>query len=361
MSNIAIPNATLWTSSHRGEATHRILSDSLGARFIVPREYVGTRLLKKVVPLPGRVRIHLATKLTPPSFCTPTSLTKSLVEQISVEHPIVIGRMGAPGPYSKDLLMIFDRNETPKVALKVGTSIHGAELVRNEVCNIERLLKNPSIERFLPRVVFSRPLAGVYVMAEQFAQGESGKKEMRSEYLHFLKALQSEPCDPVGSVLFRCEAIALDLWKALESRWKHRIDRCLTALKQLPDGLPKVFAHRDFTCWNIVNWQGGMTVLDWEYAAAGYTPMHDLFHYLLFRRCLSRGLSAALIRKTVQDAKSAASKVGFGLITEAAPLQLLSYLLDLCLLHLKSHDGKASSPAAERYGDVIDAFPDWSF
>lgn len=89
--------------------------------------------------------------------------------------------------------------------------------------------------------------------------------------------------------------------------------------------------------------------------------MHDMFHYLLFRRSLSRDLSAALIRKTVQDAKSAASKVGFELTTEAAPLQLLSYLLDLCLLHLKSHDGKASSRVAERYGDVIDAFPDWSF
>jgi thiamine kinase-like enzyme len=350
----------LWSSANKHEATHRVLFDRLGARFIVPCEHFGTHLLKAVVPLRSRLRIQLTTALTSPIFCVPTELTRALVDEIALQYPIVIGRMGAPGPYCKDVLMLFEREHVPKVVLKVGTSTHGAELVRNEASNIERLLKNPSMEKFLPNIVFSRTLSSGYVMAEQFAQGETGTQQMRREYLDFLKALHSEPCDSASSVLQRCEGIALELWSALGARWKNRIERCLVALHRLPSSLPVVFAHRDFTCWNVVHGRGGMTVLDWEYAAAGYTPMHDLFHFLLFRRGLSHDLSVSTIRKTIYEARFAAEEIGHSQITQAAPLQLLSYLLDLCLLHLKSHEGKASSRVAERYGDAIDAFPDWS-
>ncbi len=276
---------------------------------------------------------------------------------------------GTPRPYNKpSVLFMTDRGEPAAIA-KIGTDEASRTLLHNEARWLERWENTGLLTDRRPTMMKFGEAGGVLVLLQTVGLGPvlRLRAPLGQGHLEILSAVQRS-C--TGSVPF----LGSDMHKAMHRRFaacrdaldrdrRERMERALDILEVGLAGakLPMGPAHRDFTPWNIRRTKQGLFVFDWEHASDGYLPLYDLFHYVLMPRVVRGALPAADARRAMGKVRGAAIRLPDGKAkTHRVALQLLAYLLDLCLGHLDATRGRNVGRAGRRYGALIDQFDQWN-
>jgi hypothetical protein len=296
-----------------------------------------------------------------------TSLLRDIKQAVGEAVAGSIARIGTPGPYSKNTVLFLNVEGEPVGVAKVGTSVASGELLANEAQWLTRLATT-ALSAQVPRLIWTEHRAGTHILVQSAVSGDWGGNLLGQMQLRFLSQLQSigEPFSGYrGSSMEGAlnKSFAM-LQNKLSSAWARRAKMGLRILEEkLPAAhLPMVVAHRDFAGWNTRQSGNAVFVFDWEYAREGYVPLYDLFHYMLMPAAVRKYVTSSQALNVVVDVVGYGRRLTWGGEKIAnAELQLLAYLLDICLFYLESNNGNDTGDiVVHRFGELIDRFGEWS-
>jgi hypothetical protein len=274
--------------------------------------------------------------------------------------------LGTPGPNNKQTVLLAGGGGVPLIIAKVASTPQAVRLLENELGWLEGLNSEAALQGCVPSPIGAARFEEVFVLFQSVGEGRFGRKRLSAEHTGFLEALQG--CGPQSSgwrgsgMRSAMERSLTACGNQLSSGWRRRAEATLGALDAALGGLslPMRAAHRDFAPWNIRHRDGGLFVYDWEYAAKGYTPLYDLYHFLLLPLALRREMKQADIRAVLRTVGRATLAWEPAAVARPAA-QLLAYLLDLCLFYIEANEGSdPRSVAVQRYGRIMDHYEDWS-
>jgi hypothetical protein len=364
----------LWLSATREEATHRAVSDLQRARFIIPlQRKLATAGLSSFLPPAKRIAIQALQSLPGMrsrernGWLQETSLLRDIKQAAGDAVVGSIARIGTPGPYSKNTVLFLNIEGEPVAVAKVGTSVASGELLANEAQWLSRLAATP-LSANVPRLIWTEHRAGAHILVQSAVSGDWGGHLLGQTQLRFLSQLQSVSetyrgyrGSPMESALNKTFST---LHNKLSPAWTLRAKLGLKILEEKlrAPRLPMVVAHRDFAGWNTRQSGNTVFVFDWEYAREGYVPLYDLFHYLLMPAAVRKYVTSSQALNVVADVVGYGRRLVWGNEKIAnAELQLLAYLLDVCLFYLESNNGNDTDDiVVYRFGELIDRFGEWS-
>jgi hypothetical protein len=292
--------------------------------------------------------------------CVEAERLTSIREVIGKEVGLSCCRAGAPGPWSKDTILLLDKRATkPLYIVKAGAGEEVDMLLRNEANWLRALRDQPALVDHIPELVAHRSGTHLSFVAETLLPGNL---EYRFGELHvaFLRKLQD-----YSRQIIRLEESRLyqnlrsrlkDLSGLLTEAWSTRLDKGMRRIEQSLSASPilLVAAHNDFTQWNIRVERNVARVFDWEYADHEQLPLFDPLHFALMPMALRRCLTARMVQCMSQVLHMSQSWLGKEFCYEAET-QALAYLMNLCTLYLCAERGKSDSdPVPESYARIID-------
>lgn len=360
--------------SERSAATHVAYPHGATARFALPVSAgFGDRAVQFLTTKRGRTalagqRVAGWFKQTPSPWLAAASTLREVAAFAGFDPALSTVSAGTPGPYNKpSVLFMTDGGEPVAIAKVTGSEVNRA-LLRNEGAWLERWERAGVLTGHRPSKIKIGEAGGVLVLLQTVGSGPVLRLHapLRQGHLEILSAVQSSCAEPVpflGSdmhkAMHRRFAACGD---ALDHVWRERLDRALAILDAglAHADVPMVPAHRDFVPWNMRRTKSGLFVFDWEYASDGCVPLYDLYHYVLMPRTVRRSLSVADARRAIGTVRGAAIRLPDGAAkAQRAALQLLAYLLNLCLDYLEANRGRDVGPARRRYGVLIDQYDQW--
>jgi hypothetical protein len=269
-------------------------------------------------------------------------------------------RAGAPGPWSKDtILLLRSKTAEPLYIVKAGVGEAADSLLRNEAYWLRTLRDRASLIDHIPQLVAHRSGADLSFVAQTplFGKLDFELGELSFTFLRKLQEHSRQTIRLEESRLYRNMRSRLkDLSGLLSEAWSTRLDNGMRRIEQSLSGASILFvdAHNDFTPWNIRVERGVARVFDWEYADSEQLPLFDPLHFALMPMALkSRPATEMLqtMRKTLQICRQ---QLGDDMCCEGET-QALAYLLNLCILYLWSEGGKTGSgQVLESYTQLID-------
>jgi hypothetical protein len=199
---------------------------------------------------------------------------------------------GGPRTINKVVLLVFpDEQERPALAVKLARVPATAPIVAREAAVLARLPRAARrAEAGIPELIFHERLAGFEAMGQRAVEGDPldrvldarSYRRIALRMTGFLTALaDSGPHVPrdewwdrlVGSVIARFDSG----FGSIVGR--ARVSAAEAVLAGLP-ALPLAFEHRDCGPENIlVGRDGGIAVLDWEFAEPRGLPLLDLVYF----------------------------------------------------------------------------------
>ncbi len=360
--------------SERSAATHVAYPHGRSARFALPVSAgFGDRAVRFLTTRRGRTalagqRVAGWFKQTPSPWLSAASTLREVAEFAGFDPALSTVSAGTPGPYNKPSVLFMTDGGEPVAIAKVAASEVNRALLRNEGAWLECWERAGVLTGHRPSKIKIGEAGGVLVLLQTVGLGPVLRLHapLRQGHLEILSAVQSACAEPVpflGSTMHtamhRRFAACGD---ALDQVWRERLDRALAILEAglAHADVPMVPVHRDFVPWNMRRTKSGLFVFDWEYASDGYMPLYDLYHYVLMPRAVRQSLSVADARRTIGEVRSVAIRLPDGAAkAQRAGLQLLAYLLNLCLDHLETNRGRNVGPARRRYGVLIDQYDQW--
>jgi hypothetical protein len=274
--------------------------------------------------------------------------------------------IGTPGPYTKNCVLFIGPNGRYLAIAKVACSAPARKLLTNESRWLQTLSSEPTMSAFVPQSFQSADLTGAVAIFQRPGLGAFVTGPIRQTHLQLLSNLQelaAEHHEFHSSVMRENLRVSLQtIASKLSERWLERSMDALHVLdERLQPPMPMVNAHRDFVPWNMRQRDQGIFLFDWEYASEQYLPLYDLFHYILMPMVLKNRITPSQIRRVLGDVRDLGLLLTRGKEKVSMPdIQLLAYLLDRALLHLVSNQGSTrGDQVVERYGELIDQYPQW--
>ncbi len=275
---------------------------------------------------------------------------------------------GTPRPYNKPTVLFTTGEGEPAAIAKIGKNEASRTLLRNEAGWLERWEQAGVLTGHRPSKMKFGEAGGVLVLLQSVGLGPVLRLHapLRQGHLEILSTVQRSSTGPVpflGSDMHKAMHRRFTVYRdALEPVWRERLDRAFGILEAGLRGadVPMGPAHRDFVPWNMRRTKAGLFVFDWEFASDGCLPLYDLYHYVLMPHAVRGGLSVADARRAIGKVRGAAIRLPDGTAkAQEAALQLLAYLLDLCLVELEANEGRRTWRAGDFYGALIDRYDQW--
>jgi hypothetical protein len=351
-------------------ATHRACGDLRRIRFILPKSY---RLASQSLSffLPSLKATVLETRYRIPALngkgtYAESQLLRQVRAAVCIFDAAAAVSIGTPGPYTKNSLLFIGPDNKYLAIAKVACTAPARKLLTNEGRWLQALSSVPAMTPFIPQFFHNASLSNASAIFQRPGFGAFVAGPIRQAHLQLLSSLQEmtdEHHDFLNSMMRENLRVSLQSVAAkLSERWLERAMETLHILDvRLQPSIPMVNAHRDFVPWNMRGRDQGIYLFDWEYASEQYLPLYDLFHYILMPMVLKKRIAPGQIQQVLSDVKELGSLLAHGREKVAVPdVQLLAYLLDRSLLHLVSNNGKTiGDQVVERYGELIDQYPQW--
>jgi hypothetical protein len=344
--------------------THLALRWKDRVRIIVPREVAARNACWNVFR-PGWLEFPLRAIARLPRLlgavsCVEAERLASIRDAIGKEAGLSCCRAGAPGPWSKDTILLLDkRSAAPLYVVKAGVGEAVDLLLGNEVKWLRTLRDQPELVDHIPDLVAY--CSGTYLSFVAVTP-LPGKFDYRFGDLHvaFLRKLQDYSCQIIrfeeSRLYHNLRARMKNLRGLITEAWSTRLDKAMQQIEQPLTGAPilLVAAHNDFTPWNIRLERGVARVFDWEYAEFEQLPLFDPLHFALLPMSLRRRSATSMIQCMHQTLQQCQQWLGKEHCHEAQS-QALAYLINLCTLYLWAERGKSdSNPVLEGYAGIID-------
>jgi hypothetical protein len=344
--------------------THLALCWNGRLRYAVPREASAQEACWKTFR-PGLLEFPLRAMTYLPRFLGPVGCVEdeqlaSIRKVIGEDAGASCCRAGAPGPWSKDTILLLDKKTVmPLYIVKAGAGEAVDSLLRNEANWLEALRDHLPLADHIPELVTCRFGTDISFVAERPLTGKPAH-ELGELHIAFLRKLQEHTRK---TMRFEESRLYLNLHSRLKKLsgllsdpWAARLDKGMQRIGQSLSGAPilVVAAHNDFTQWNIRVERGVARVFDWEYADYEQLPLFDPLHFVLMPMALKRRPVVRMAQRMYKAMESCQQWFGKESCYEAQT-QALAYLINLCTLYLWSERGKSdSNPVLESYAQVID-------
>lgn len=344
--------------------THLALRWRGRVRYTVPRDGAAQQACWKVFQ-PGRLGIAMRAMAGLPRMlgaegCVESDKLALVRETIGREAGLSCCRAGAPGPWSKETILLLEKKTAkPQYLVKAGANAAVDSLLRNEANWLRRLREQESLSDNVPELVAHRPGSDLCFIVQRVLSGRLDF-EFGELQLDFLRKLQR---DSLQSMRYEESRLSKnlrsrfqDLEGHLTEAWSTRLARAMRRIEESLAGrsIPLVAAHNDFTPWNIRVECDTVRVFDWEYADDEQLPLFDLLHFTLMPMALRNRPTDKMVqavRKTLQLSESWIGKER----CYDAETQALAYLVNLCTLYLWGAGGVAGShPVLGSYAHLID-------
>jgi hypothetical protein len=344
--------------------THLALRWKGRIRIIIPRNAEAHDTCLNIF-MPGRHNYPLRAMARMPRLsgainCVEAERLTSIRKEIGNEVGLSCCRTGAPGPWSKDTILLLDNGTSePLYIVKAGSGEQVDMLLQNEANWIHALRDQPSLVDHIPILVAHH--SGTYLSFLAITPFR-GKLDYRfgESHIAFLQKLQAYSCQNIcleESRLYHNMHLRLSNLRGLISEsWSLRLDKALRRIERSLRGSSILFvaAHNDFTPWNIRLEHSVAKIFDWEYADHEQLPLFDPLHFALLPMSLRRRSASRMIQCLHQTLQQCQQWLGKEHCCEAQS-QALAYLMSLCTLYLWAEGGKSdSNPVLECYAQIID-------
>jgi hypothetical protein len=353
-----------YTAQGQSDGTHLALRWKGLVRYTVPRERAGQHACWRLFK-PGRLEIPMRAMAGLPWLlgsvaCVESENLTIIRKAIGKEAGLSSCRAGAPGPWSKDTILLLDkRTAKPLYLVKAGAGEAVDALLQNEADWLRSLREEPSLVDHIPGLVAHRSGKDLCFVVQSPVSGKLDFKlgKLQLDFLRKLQRYSLQPMRYEDSALYRtiCSRLA-DLNGLLTEAWSIRIEKAMLKLKQSLSGSPVLFvsAHNDFTPWNVRLQDNVAYVFDWEYAAAERLPLFDPLHFALLPMALQRRPAVKIVQKMNEALQVCQDCFGNELCSHAQT-QALAYLVNVCILYLwGARMEPGPHPVLESYADVID-------
>lgn len=344
--------------------THLALRWKGRIRFTIPRDIAAQQTCWKIFR-PGRAELMLRVMARLPRISGAISCVENdnlllIRKAIGKETGLSCSRTGAPGPWSKDTILILNKSTNePMYIVKAGAGEAVDTLLQNEANWLRTMRDQPALVDHIPDLVAHCSGVHLSFVAETPLLG---KLDFQFGELHiaFLRKFQKYSHCTVRleeSRLYKNLQMRLKYLSGLLSEtWLNRLEKGMRCIERSLSGRPVSFvaAHNDFTPWNIRVQRGVARIFDWEYADYEQLPLFDPLHFALMPMALRRRSAANMIqcmKRTLQ-----LSEQWFGKeLCRNAQTQALTYLMNLCTLYLWSENGRSDTNSVpDIYASIID-------
>jgi hypothetical protein len=344
--------------------THVALRWNGRMRYAVPCEPAAQKACWKIFQ-PGRLELPLRAMASLPRLCGAINCVESetlvsIRKTIGYEAGFSCCRTGAPGPWSKDtILLLDDRTVTPLCIVKGGAGEAVGSLLRNEANWLQSLQAQASLGEHVPRLIGYHQAADLSFVAECPLPGRRDDSfgKLHSVFLRKLQDFSRQTMRLEESRLYLNLCARLKgLNGRLSPAWSDRLDKGMRQIEKTLSGPPilLVAAHNDFTVWNIRVESGIARVFDWEYADHGQFPLFDPLHFALMPMALRNSSTIKMVQSMRNTIQLCRQWLGEESCYEGQT-QALAYLMNLCTLYLSSMKGKYDfNPVLDGYANIID-------
>lgn len=304
--------------------THLALRWNERLRFFVPRDAAARQACWKTFH-PGWLEFPLRAMARLPRLlgavsCVEGERLASIREATGKEAGLSCCRAGAPGPWSKDTILLIDKKTAePLYIVKAGAGEAVDLLLGNEANWLRALRDQPALIDHIPELVAHRSGAYLSFVAETPL---SGNFDYRFGELHvsFLRKLQEHSRRIVRleeSRLYQNMRSRLkNLRGLLSEAWSTRLNMAMQRIEQSLSGAPilLVAAHNDFSPWNIRLEHSIVRVFDREYADYEQLPLFDPLHFALMPMALRRRPMATIVQEIRQTLQLCEHWFGEGIV-----------------------------------------------
>ena len=344
--------------------THLALRWKGRVRYIVPREMAGQQACWKVFR-PGMLGMPLRAKACLPRLlgsvnCIESDKLALVREAIGKAAGLSCWRAGAPGPWSKETILLLEKKTVkPLYLVKAGGNAAVNSLLDNEANWLRKLHEQPSLSDHVPELVAHRPGDDLSFIVQRALSGnlEFRLGEPQVEFLRRLQEFSIQSICYEDSKLFRTLNSRLaNLNGHLTEAWSTRFKKGLQRIEQELSGSPILFvgAHNDFTPWNIRVARDTARVFDWEYADDEQLPLFDPLHFTLMPMALKSRPTGNMVQAMHKALQLCQRELGADRCCNAET-QALAYLVNLCTLYLSgNHEAIDSDPIILSYARLID-------
>jgi len=334
-------------------------------RFTIPRDITAHQACWKIFR-PGRSKLmlHIMARLPRISgalSCVENDNLLLIRKTIAKEMGLSCCRTGAPGPWSKDTILLFNKSTNePLYIVKAGAGEAVDALLQNEANWLRTLRNQPALVDHIPDLVAHYPGAQLSFIAETPL---SGKLYYQLGELHvaFLQKLQKySHCTKQfeeSRHYINLRARLKNLHDLLPDTWSNRFERGMRCIEQTLSRrhISFVAAHNDFIPWNIRVKRGIARIFDWEHADYEQLPLFDPLHFALMPMALMKRPITKMIRCMNETLQLSEQWFGKDLCRNAQT-QALAYLINLCTLYLWADRGShKSNVILDSYAAIIDS------
>jgi len=223
-----------------------------------------------------------------------TSLRNYLAQALGKIEVFLGVSLGTPSPHQKPLFQVMDRGGRALGYAKIGWNEETIRIVQNEAQALLGLADREFTNASMPRALLAEYWNGYYILLQSGPPSEkwSPSRDITASHVQFLKELnqinhaKEHLQESQWWQKLQKRAKALDAMGAAYDadlvRWA--LDECAMRF-----GETDVFfgmKHGDFTPWNLLEKDGELFVLDWEYADSHAPFGSDILHFAIQRAAL---------------------------------------------------------------------------
>lgn len=354
----------LYTELKQSTGTHFALCWKGRLRYTVPRDATARKVCWKTF-LPGWLELPLRVMARLPRVfgaisCVEAKRLRLIREAIGTETGLSCCRSGAPGPWSKDTILLLNRtNAEPLYVVKAGDGDAVDFLLRNEANWLRTLRDQPALADHIPELIADYTGMDSRFIAQRALTGKLDYNfgEPHIAFLRKLHEYSRQPMRFEESRLFSSMRSRMkDLDGLLSEEWAHRLEKTMLRIEQQfsDAAIVLVAAHNDFTPWNIRVELGIARIFDWELADYEQLPLFDALHFVAMPMALKGASTSAIITAMHKTQERCEHWFDVELCFKAQ-MQTLTYLMNLATLYLCAERGRSDSNLVMHiYGQCID-------
>lgn len=261
--------------------------------------------------------------------------------------------LGTPTVHQKPLIQVMDREGRPLGYAKIGWNRDTISIVENEAEVLKRLSPIEFENGMTPRALITERWKEYYVLLQSGPPSEGWRpsRKISARHFEFVRELS-------GVNLTRSHLQKSSWWRRMQERIA-RLDESGEAydadlVRWTLDESAERFGetevsfgmkHGDFAPWNLLEKNGALFALDWEYADSDAPLGSDLFHFIIQRAVLAKearpnDLVRDILGETPlnQNLRSFFAKCGFE--NDLVQSFLALYVADTLSWHLnRDHNG----------------------
>lgn len=268
---------------------------------------------------------------------------------------------GTNSPHRKVAVQIMNEGGSILGFAKLTRSLDVGALLMHEASVLQRLESIPMRAAAFPRVLRAERVHGATILVTDTLKTPTSRSaaELSAAHVRFVREL-SQMTQGATRTLGAIEAEYRERVDRVRGRlslaWRERLRRALEIFSpHSHEEVTTSMCHGDFTPSNAFFGEHGLYVFDWEYAASGALPGHDIAHFAL-NSTTSIALDPA---RRYQKARQLVSDTHEELRENLIDTCLVAYLISQCLRFIERSPTDVESIAGwereEDHAGLLDA------